>query len=163
MTYDLKIERLIDGPPEVVFDAFVDPAAQRVLYDDETEPTWAVESELDLRVGGTWTIAFGKAGEEPYREMNVFTEVDRPRRIVFDSTMFMGEDGRSVHTTVTVTFKNRDAKTLLTIVQTGFERQQDRDVIEGGWPSIIDALDRVVAARASVGGARGMDDPMNDV
>ncbi len=154
MTYDLKIERLIDAPPELVFDAFVDPAAQRVLYDNETEPTWTVESELDLRVGGTWTIAFGRAGEEPYRETNVFTEVERPRRIVFDSTMFMVEDGLNVHTTVTVTFENRDAKTLLTIVQTGFERQQDRDVIEGGWPSILDALERLVAERLSLGGPR---------
>jgi uncharacterized protein YndB with AHSA1/START domain len=29
MTYDLRIERIIDAPPEVVFDAFVDPEAQK--------------------------------------------------------------------------------------------------------------------------------------
>jgi uncharacterized protein YndB with AHSA1/START domain len=143
VTYDLRIERLIDAPPAVVFDAFVDPNAQKVLYDDETEPAWTVESQLDLRVGGTWTIAFGKTGEEPYRETNVFTEVDHPRRMVFDSTMAMG--GRTVHTRVSVTFEDRDGKTLMTIVQTGFERQEDRDVIQGGWPSILEALERVVA------------------
>jgi uncharacterized protein YndB with AHSA1/START domain len=66
MSYDLTIERLIDAPPEVDFDAFGDPDAQTVLYGDETEPTWTVESELDLRVGSPWTIAFGKAGEDPY-------------------------------------------------------------------------------------------------
>jgi uncharacterized protein YndB with AHSA1/START domain len=65
------------------------PTPQTVLYGDETEPTWTVESELDLRVGGPWTIAFGRAGEDPYRETNVFSEVDRPRRIAFDSSMFM--------------------------------------------------------------------------
>jgi uncharacterized protein YndB with AHSA1/START domain len=145
VTYDLRIERLIHASAEVVFDSFVDPAAQKDLYDDTTEPAWTVESELDLRVGGTWTIAFGKAGEEPYRETNVFTEVDRPHRLVFDSKMRMGEDGRNVDTTVTVTFEDRDGKTLLAIVQTGFERQQDRDMIQGGWPSILDALERVVA------------------
>jgi uncharacterized protein YndB with AHSA1/START domain len=148
MSYELKIERLIDAPPEVVFDAFVDPDAQKELYDDETEPSWTVESELDLRVGGTWTIAFGKAGEEPYRETNVFAEVERPRRMVFASSMFMGKDAGNVETTVTVTFEARDGKTLLVIRQTGFEREQDRDDIQGGWPSILDALERVVAARA---------------
>jgi uncharacterized protein YndB with AHSA1/START domain len=39
VTYDLKVERLIDAPPDVVFDAFVDPTAQKVLYDNEAEPT----------------------------------------------------------------------------------------------------------------------------
>jgi hypothetical protein len=40
-------------------------------------------------------------------------------------------------------------KTLLTIVQTGFERKDDRDGVEGGWPSILEALERVVAERRS--------------
>jgi len=67
---------------------------------------------------GTCTIAFGKAGAEPCRERNVFIEVDRPRRIVFQSTMFMVEDGRNIDTTVTATFEDRGGRTLLTIVQT---------------------------------------------
>lgn len=147
MTYDLRIEGLINAPPEVVFDAFVDPAAQSVLYDNDRESDWTVESELDLRVGGTWTIAFGKAGEEPYRETNVFTEVDRPRRIVFDSKMRMGDPSWRVDTKVIVTFEEQVGKTLVTIVQTGFEREQDRDMIRDGWPSILDALERVVRSK----------------
>ena len=146
MTYELKIERRIDAPPDVVFDAFVDPSAQKVLYDNEEETDWAVESELDLRVGGTWTIAFGKVGEEPFRETNVFTEVDRPRRLVYSSTMFKGKYGGNFDTVVTVTFEDRDGKTLLTILQTGFESREDRDMIQGGWPSIVDALERIVGA-----------------
>jgi uncharacterized protein YndB with AHSA1/START domain len=142
--YDLRIERLIDAPAEVVFDAFIDPDAQRELYDDKSDPSWTVESEIALHEGGTWTIVFGKAGEEPYRETNVFSEVDRPRRVAFESSMFMPEDGRIIRTSVTVTLEVRDGKTLLTIVQTGFEREPDRDAIQGGWPSILDALERVV-------------------
>jgi uncharacterized protein YndB with AHSA1/START domain len=146
VTYELKIERRIDAPPDVVFDAFVDPSAQKVLYDNEEETDWAVESELDLRVGGTWTIAFGKVGEEPFHETNVFTEVDRPRRLVYRSTMFKGKYGGSFDTVVTVSFDDREGKTLLTILQTGFESQEDRDMIQDGWPSIVDALERVVGA-----------------
>ena len=155
MTYDLRIERMIDAPPEVVFDAFVEPEAQKFMYGKQEEPAWNVESELDLRVGGTWTIAFGKSGEEPYRETNMFTEVDRPLRIEFDMTMAMGEEGRDkggqdFSTNVTVTFEDRDGKTLLTIVQTGFENENDRDgAVEDGWPRILDALERVVAERRS--------------
>ena len=73
---------------------------------------------------------------------------------VFDSIMAMGEEGRDrggqdFGTNVTVTFEERDGKTLLTIVQTGFERKDDRDGVEGGWPIILDALERVVAERRS--------------
>jgi uncharacterized protein YndB with AHSA1/START domain len=54
-----------------------------------------------------------------------------------------------VHVEVTVTFEKRDGKTLLTIVQIGFESKEDRDGVERGWPSILDALERVVAERRS--------------
>jgi uncharacterized protein YndB with AHSA1/START domain len=74
---DLTLERLLDAAPEVVFDAFTDPDAQKVLY--AGGPDWVIESECDLRVGGRWTISFGPAGSEPAQETNVFEEVDGPR------------------------------------------------------------------------------------
>jgi uncharacterized protein YndB with AHSA1/START domain len=153
MTHDLKVERMIDAPPDVVFDTFVDPEAQKVLYGGEEEPAWVVRSDLDLRVGGTWTIEFGEDGQDPYRETNVFTEIDRPRRIAFEQTMAMGEHGRrrggrDFRTSIVVTFEERDRKTLLTIVQSGFEERDDRDRAQGdGWVIILDALERVVADR----------------
>ncbi len=39
--------------------------------------------------------------------------------------------------------------TLLTIVQTGFERKDDWDDVQGSWPIILDALERVGAERRS--------------
>lgn len=57
--------------------------------------------------------------------------------------------GRDFGTNVTVIFEDRYGKTLLTVVQTGFERKDDRNGVEGGWPSILEALERVVAERRS--------------
>ena len=57
--------------------------------------------------------------------------------------------GQDFGTNVTVTFEERDGKTLLTIVQTGFQRKDDGDGVEGGWPSTLDALERVIAERRS--------------
>mgnify|MGYP003417410280 FL=1 len=37
MTYELKIERLFDAPPEVVFDTLVDPDAQEEVFNDQVE------------------------------------------------------------------------------------------------------------------------------
>ena len=144
MSHDLRLERVYDAAAEVVFDAFTDPDAQQALYADA--PDWIVESECDLRVGGRWSIAFGPPGETPAREMNVFQVVDRPRRLVYASTMTL-PDGSSVDTHMQVTFEEEDGRTRLTILQRGFPTPQLRDDFAGGWPSILDGLGRVVSAR----------------
>jgi uncharacterized protein YndB with AHSA1/START domain len=146
LSHDLRVERMFDAAPEVVFDAFTDPEAQRELYADA--PDWVVEAECDLRVGGRWTIAFGPPGGAPARETNVFQVVDRPRRLVYASTMTM-PDGSRVDTGMQVTFEEERGGTRVTIIQRGFVTPQLRDDFTSGWASILDGLGRVVAARAA--------------
>jgi uncharacterized protein YndB with AHSA1/START domain len=146
VSHDLRLERLYDAAPEVVFDAFTDPDAQKELYADA--PDWIVEADCDLRVGGRWTIAFGPPGGPPARETNVFEVVDRPRRLVYASTMTM-PDGSNVDTRMQVTFQEEGGRTRLTIVQSGFPTPGLRDEFAGGWAGILDELGRVVAARAA--------------
>jgi uncharacterized protein YndB with AHSA1/START domain len=144
VTHELRLERLIDATPEIVFDTFTDPGSQYDLYADG--PDWVVESECDLRVGGRWTITFGPPGREPARETNVFEQIDRPRRLVYRSTMALA-DGSSVDTQMEVTFEPDDSKTRMTIIQSGFPTAELRDEFRGGWASILDALERLAAAR----------------
>ena len=144
MSHELRVERLLDAPPEIVFDAFTDPAAQKELYADA--PDWIVESECDLRVGGSWSISFGPPGREPARETSVFDEVDRPRRLVYRSTMVM-PDGLRLETGMQVTFELENGRTRMTIVQSGFPTAELRNGFTSGWASILDGLERVVEAR----------------
>lgn len=146
MSHELRLERLFSASPEVVFDAFVDPAAQKELYADA--PDWIVESECDLRVGGRWIISFGPPGAEPARETNVFTEVERPRRLVYRSTMAM-PDGSSLDTEMEVTLESEGGKTRMTIVQSGFPSTELRDGFADGWAGILDGLERVAQERGS--------------
>jgi uncharacterized protein YndB with AHSA1/START domain len=149
MTYDMKIERLFDAPPELVFDTTVDPEAQPEIFADEV-PGWNLwEWEIDLRVGGEWTFVYGLADRsgEPDRNTSVFTEIDRPRRLAYRSSMFVSEWGRAVDYTETVTFEERDGKTLVTIELTDLELEKDRDAFMGGLPGYLDAVERVVANR----------------
>jgi uncharacterized protein YndB with AHSA1/START domain len=151
MTYDMKIERLFDAPPELVFDAMVDPEAQPEIFADEV-PGWNLwEWEIDLRVGGEWTFVFGLADRsgEPDRNTSVFTEIDRPRRLAYRSSMFVSKWGRAVDYTETVTFEERDGKTLVTIELTDLELEKDRDAFMGGIPGYLEAVERVVANRMS--------------
>lgn len=146
MSHDLRVERWFDATPEEVFDAYTDPAAQREWYQDQ--PGWIVQAECDLRVGGQWTVAFGPPGAEPYRETNVFSQVDRPRRLVYTSRVTM-PSGFSFATGMEVTFQERDGRTQMTIVHTGFPSAELRDDHRGGWSGFLDRLERVVDARVA--------------
>jgi uncharacterized protein YndB with AHSA1/START domain len=147
VTHDLRVERAYDAAPEVVFDAFTDPRAQWEMYADE--PDWIVQSECDLRVGGRWTIEFGPPAGPPSRETCEFEVVDRPRRLVFRSTMVL-PDGSSVDTRTHVTFTGTTGgQTRLTVVQTGFPAADLRGEWTEGWGAILAGLSRVVAARTA--------------
>jgi uncharacterized protein YndB with AHSA1/START domain len=149
MTYELKVERLFDAPPELVFDTLVDPNAQEEIYADQVEGWKLISFDIDLRVGGRWTTLFGRAdgSGEPDRVTSVLTEIDRPHRLSYDLSMYVSEWGRTVDSAVTITFEEQDGKTLVTILQSGFETEEDRDGFASGAPGYLDAVQRAVAAR----------------
>jgi hypothetical protein len=94
-------------------------------------PDGFVESDCELRVGCRGTITFGAPGSEPARETNVLEEVERPRRLVFSSTMKM-TDGSEIRTRVT------DLRAR--IVQRGLSGPERRDPFERGWSRVLDRL-----------------------
>lgn len=145
MNHELTVERSFAAPPEVVFDAFVDPAAQHDLYADA--PDWIVESQCDLRIGGVWRISFGPPGRDPAVEVNVFVEIDRPHRLVYRSTMTL-PDGSSFDTAVEVTLAADGDRTRMRIVQSDFPSAELRDSFQNGWGSILAQLERVAGARS---------------
>ena len=146
MSHALRVEHWFDAAPEEVFDAYTDPDAQREWYQDQ--PGWIVEAECDLRVGGRWTVAFGPPGSDPYRETNVFEQVDRPWRLVYTSTVTM-PDGSSFDTGMEVILEELGGRTRMTIHHTGFPSAEVRDDHLGGWPGFLDRLERVVDARVA--------------
>ena len=153
MSYDLKLERILDAPAELVFDTIVDPAYAEDVYGDQV-PGWSpLRYELDVRVGGTWELEFGpRDGSGPNDVItSVFTEIDRPRLIAYDSTMYIADWGRSVTFTETIALEERDGKTHLTLVMTGIETEADRDSFMEGVPGYVDAVQRTAERRARDG------------
>ena len=146
MSYELRVERLIDATPEEVFDAYTDPEAQKVWYSIMDEGM-IVENDVDLRVGGKWVSAWGFSRDEMFRETNVFEVIDRPHRLISRSTG-SSPDGRSVDTHVEVTFRDEGGKTLVTIVQTGFPDEEMRDFFaDSAWNGAFDRLNAYFAAK----------------
>jgi len=70
----LKLERRFDVTPDKVFGAFTNPEEMRVWWTDDTE------FDIDLRVGGRWTIT-RKEGETTYVMTGEYLEIGRPTKL----------------------------------------------------------------------------------
>jgi uncharacterized protein YndB with AHSA1/START domain len=145
MSYDLRIERLLDGTPDEIFDTFVDPVAIKEWYQLRSDWEVAVLS-CDARTGGTTSVEFGSPNEGwKCREDMTYTVVERPGKLAYNQVFTSGDE--SYHTVVTFTFEPQDSKTLLTLVETGYPNAEERDAHENGWPGFIDRLEQVAIAR----------------
>jgi uncharacterized protein YndB with AHSA1/START domain len=157
MSYELRLEHTYDAPPEDVFDTFVDPEAQGWLH-GAAQDGWIVHStETDVRVGGSSTCVMGREGEPPDTERRFYTVVDRPNRLKFRYVMELGDStltaeagltAQTVETDMTITFEPRDGgKTLVTLVETGFDDEAMRDGFAEGWTEYLKTLASATAWR----------------
>jgi uncharacterized protein YndB with AHSA1/START domain len=135
----LSVERIIDAPPEAIFDAFI------ALYDSQ-RPAWVTASQLDLRPGGRWSVAFQVPNGPAFREERVITAVERPRRLAYDMTA-VHEHAPGFGTTVEVTIEAMPAGHRVRLVQQGFPTTEARDDFAGAWPDVLAELARRVSSQ----------------
>lgn len=76
----LKIVRRFNVAPKVVFDALTKPEAMRVWWTDDTT------FDIDLRVGGTWTITRTE-GDMTFMMTGEYLEVNRPQKLQYTISM----------------------------------------------------------------------------
>lgn len=139
---ELRTQRMLPASPEEVFDAYTDPEKQKVWFSILDETPGIVEITTDLRVGGQQVAVWGPDEQSVFREVQTFLEIDRPHRLVTESTG-TGPDGMTMTTRITVTFEARDEGTLMSVVQSGFPVPEVRDFFVGEvW---IGAFDRIEA------------------
>jgi uncharacterized protein YndB with AHSA1/START domain len=142
MSCDVRFARVIDAAPEAVFDAFIHRGGQEAFYGTD-DPGWVVESECDLRVGGVWTVTFGRSRDELHRHDHVFRVIDRPSRLVVDTTETRA-DRSSLEFETEFIFEGRDGKTLMTMVQRGLPTAELREEHRAGLPNAFARLERVI-------------------
>jgi len=148
MSYELRVERLIDASPEEVFDAYTDPEAQKIWFTILDEGMM-VENEVDLRVGGTWVSAWGFSPDEMFRETQTFEVIDRPHRLVTKSTG-SSPDGSSLDTHIEITFREEGGKTLMSVSQTGFPTEDMRDFFaDTAWIGFFDRFNAYFVVKAA--------------
>lgn len=131
---ELLIERSFDAPLALLFRLWEE--RDHVLRWWGPEEFTTTELDWALVPGRPWRGAMASKQYGVSRFGGVIREVERDRRIVFT---FQWDSGPGDHpeTLVTVTFAERDGKTLQTFHQAPFDSVESRDSHVGGWNSLF--------------------------
>jgi uncharacterized protein YndB with AHSA1/START domain len=95
-----------------------------------------LEFSSDFRPGGTWRCRMISDIYGEGRAGGTFREIEKEKRIVF-SFAWDADLGDPTPTTVTVTFEERDGRTVQHFHQTPFSSVESRDSHVGGWNSLF--------------------------
>ncbi len=135
----LCMVRRFDVSPEVVFDAFTVPESMRAWWTEDTV------FEIDLRIGGRWTISRPEEGVI-YTMTGEYLEVDRPHRLQHTISMPQFSPNSDL-VTIDIAADGAGGSTL-TFIQSGPDIAAElRDLPEGsvsesekGWQQGFDLI-----------------------
>jgi glutathione S-transferase len=139
----LLLTRQFKAPPARVFAAFTEKGLLQSWYGPEgyTIP----RCDIDVRVGGRYRIEMHSptgvsvvTGE--------FREIKAPERLVYSWAWLQGP-GKGPETLVTLTFKEKDGGTELTLEHSGFATEDACARHRQGWESSLASLENMLGGR----------------
>jgi uncharacterized protein YndB with AHSA1/START domain len=124
---ELVVTRLFDGPAHIVFEAWTKPELLKRWWAPKSFGISFVSCEADVRTGGTYRFVFSHPTfEQPMAFFGRYIEVTPQSRIVW--TNEESADGAIT----TVTFEEKDGKTLLVLRELYPSKQALDDAIASG-------------------------------
>jgi uncharacterized protein YndB with AHSA1/START domain len=148
---DVLINRLMDAPRELVFQAWTDPAHLVEWY--APNGCNIDIKEFEFRTGGSFLHCIHTEGNHDCWCKGVFEEIVAPERLVY-TLMVANEQGDLVkpadvgmdpewpsETRLTVTFTEQDGKTLITLHQAVNEKLAKKTGAYPSWLQMLDKLD----------------------
>jgi len=135
---ELVVTRMFDAPPRIVFKAW----SRAELFRRWWMPRSAtgvslVGCEMDVRTGGTYRLDFSAGGAETMSFYGRYLDVVPDARIVW--TNDEGADGA----VTTVTFEERDGKTLLTFHEAYPTAEALEEAMQGSATALPEQLDQL--------------------
>lgn len=135
---EIVVTRSFNGPAHIVFEAWTRPELFKQWWAPKSLGVPLLSCEMDVRAGGTYRLEFGHAGAEPMAFFGRYTEVVPPSRLVW--TNEESEDGA----VTTVTFEEKDGKTLLVLTER-YPSKEALDAAMGGMlPEQFEQLDALL-------------------
>jgi uncharacterized protein YndB with AHSA1/START domain len=99
-------------------------------------------AETDLRVGGSYTIAFQTENGEKHQVGGVYREIVPNEKLVFTWAWHTTPERESL---VTITVKPDGTGSILTLLHEMFFDEAARDGHKRGWSGSLDKLERLFA------------------
>lgn len=152
-TEKLIITRDFDAPPEKVWNAWTKPELYKRWWGPKNYTTPV--SKIDLRVGGKYFYCMRSAEGKDFWGTGVYREIVTLEKLVCTDS-FADEKGKEVPASdygmpgdwpaellVTVTLKEQDGKTILTLTHEGLPDEM-KDECRNGWNESFDKLEEVL-------------------
>jgi uncharacterized protein YndB with AHSA1/START domain len=139
---ELVVTRTFNGPARIVFEAWTRPELMKQWWAPRSIGVPLLSCEMDVRTGGSYRLEFGHDASQSMAFLGRYLEVVPPSRLVW--TNEEGEDGA----VTTVTFEERDGKTLLTVHEL-YPSKEALDAGHGaeeGMPEQFEQLDALLLA-----------------
>jgi len=108
---EIVVTRTFDAPPRLVFEAWTRPELFRQWWVPKSAGLKLLSLDQDVRVGGGYRLVFDLGDSRTLAFFGKYLEVTPPSRLVW--TNEESKDGA----VTTVTFEERDGKTLLTLAE----------------------------------------------
>jgi uncharacterized protein YndB with AHSA1/START domain len=131
---ELFIERTFDAPVSLVFRLW--ESRDHMIRWWGPEQFTCLELDWEMKPGRPWRAVMAAKDWGVSKMGGVVREVEKNRRIVF-TFKWDSDSGEDMDTTVTVSFAEKDGKTLQRFHQTPFASVKARDEHVGGWNSLF--------------------------
>jgi uncharacterized protein YndB with AHSA1/START domain len=129
---EVVVTRMFDAPARLVFEAWSKPELFRTWWVPRSLGMTLRSCEMDVRTGGTYRLVFGEDPANPMAFFGRYLEVVPDRRIVWTN-----EESGDAGAITTVTFEERDGRTLLVMR----ELYPSKEALDAAGTGAQDALD----------------------
>jgi uncharacterized protein YndB with AHSA1/START domain len=133
---ELLIVRTFNAPPSVVFALW--SSAEHMKRWMGPKNFTCPAAKIDFRVGGAYRGMIKSAEHGDNWFGGVYREIVQDKRLVFTFTWDNEGPSAGIEMLVTITFEERDGKTIQTFHQAPFHNVERRDSHVGGWNQAFD-------------------------
>lgn len=146
---ELVSSRIINGPPDLVFEAWSNPELFRKWWVPKSAPIKLESCVMDVRTGGSYRLVFS-AGGQSAEFFGKYLEVTPHSRLVWTHE----EGGADAATITTVTFEGREGATLVTVLDLYPSKEALDEAIEtgssGAMPEQLEQLEELILKHSKI-------------
>ena len=140
---ELVVTRTIDGPAQIVFDAWTRPELLKRWWVPRSVPITLLSCEMDVRVGGTYRLVFQADPTTTMAFFGRYLEVSPPSRLVWTN-----EEGDGDAVVTTLTLEEDQGRTRLVVHDLYPSKDALDDAVASGstagWTEMLDQLDELL-------------------